>query len=133
MDLAPCPFCEKPAGFIVRHIDDACDIVDYFDIGCNTPGCYLEYGADWHLGSKEEASGMWNTRGGVVLIQPERKTVMDEKEGADWFFDEVFMQDIIDHWAETYAPGVKVGRWYYDCQKSFVLLQLTTDPEMAEE
>ena len=54
-------------------------------------------------------------------------------EGSEVFFDEVFMQDMIDVWAEQYAEGVKVSRWYYDCSKSFVVIRLTFDPPGGEE
>ena len=135
-DLAPCPFCEKPAEFIVRHVEEDCrrEVVDYFDVGCNTRRCYLEYGADWHLESKAEAARMWNTRGGAVLVQPERKPVMDpDGDGTESFFDEIDMQDMVNYWAETYSEGVKAGRWYYDCKRGVLLLRLTFNAPGGDE
>jgi len=57
-DLKPCPFCGKPATFMVKDNDGP----DQYDIGCKTPGCYLEWGADWYLDSRESAAAMWNLR-----------------------------------------------------------------------
>jgi len=54
--LLPCPFCGEESQLMRRGGDD-----EDYDIFCNTPGCYLEGGADWWL-SKEEVLSMWNER-----------------------------------------------------------------------
>ena len=50
---------------------------------------------------------------------------MDEDDnGTKLIFDEVWMQDVIDYWAETYAEGVQVARWYYDPHEQTLLVGL---------
>ena len=55
---------------------------------------------------------------------------MDEDDdGTELIFDEVWMQDVVDHWAKTYAEGVQVTRWYYDPHKQTLLIGLLTQAE----
>lgn len=59
LTLKPCPFCGGKADFFERSDG-------YFDIGCDTVGCYLEEGADWHNDDKKDLADLWNIRNGVV-------------------------------------------------------------------
>ncbi len=56
IDLLPCPFCGA-----LPEIYNRISFEDSYDIRCNKPGCYLEFGADWYL-SKEEVIEKWNKR-----------------------------------------------------------------------
>lgn len=38
------------------------DRIDTYDVCCNTPNCYLEFGADWSIQTVEELLEMWNRR-----------------------------------------------------------------------
>lgn len=53
-ELKSCPFCRGEASLISREND-------YYDVGCQTEGCYLIDGAEWCL-SKGEVIEMWNKR-----------------------------------------------------------------------
>lgn len=53
---------------------------------------------------------------------------MDEN-GDEIIFDEVWMQDVVEHWAATYAEGVQVERWYYDPHKQTLLIGLTVQAD----
>lgn len=59
-DLKPCPFCGKQPSIVIYYADNKRG--DRFDAACYTPGCFLEYGADWRLISLEELLLMWNNR-----------------------------------------------------------------------
>ena len=61
--LKPCPFCGATPRFIDRNNDGDYPLEKWFyDVGCRTENCYLEFGADWWLKTKEEAAEMWNKR-----------------------------------------------------------------------
>jgi hypothetical protein len=54
--LLPCPFCGGEARFVTRE-----QCVADRDVRCGTPGCFLEYGADWWIDPRSVAE-MWNRR-----------------------------------------------------------------------
>ena len=56
MKLETCPFCKKEVEMYTR---EQCG--ELRDIRCKTPGCFMEFGADWWLLPAELAK-IWNTR-----------------------------------------------------------------------
>lgn len=54
---------------------------------------------------------------------------MGEDDGTILTIDEVDMQDVVDEWAKTYAEGVQVGGWYYDCHSRTLLVRLLIEEE----
>ena len=54
---------------------------------------------------------------------------MDEDGTGLIIFDEVDMQDVVDKWAEIYAEGVEVSRWYYDCHSRTLVVGLLVDDD----
>ena len=72
MELKPCPFCGSEAKFIERNAESYTR--SKYDVGCGHQGCYMEFGADWWIDTKEEAAELWNRRcaksqgGGMVTV-----------------------------------------------------------------
>ena len=65
--LRPCPFCGGPAKFFQKDAQQ--EIVEdgeYWDLGCETDGCYAEDGCNWNMkimpNILKAMSGMWNKR-----------------------------------------------------------------------
>lgn len=59
MTPLPCPLCHGEAG-IIEHSDHS------FDVHCTTHGCYLEFGAEWHLPLCDVVH-LWNNRTEATL------------------------------------------------------------------
>ncbi len=58
---------------------------------------------------------------------------MDEDDGRELDFDEVDMQDVVNEWAKTYAEGVEVGGWYYDCHSQTLVIRLLVEEQESED
>ena len=56
--LRKCPFCGHK-GKLFAFTDEGDGLVLY-DVGCETIGCFLEFGAGWRL-PRKDAIRMWNT------------------------------------------------------------------------
>jgi hypothetical protein len=52
---------------------------------------------------------------------------MDEDEGKLLIFDEVDAQEVVEAWAETYAEGVELVRWYFDCHRQVFVIGIHVD------
>jgi len=68
--LKPCPFCGTKAHFIEKD--------KQWDVGCYTDDCYLRFGAEWCMETKEEIAELWNNRIPILLTDVEKTSSYDE-------------------------------------------------------
>lgn len=65
IDLLPCPFCGcVPELINPGYHGDEFTGIKLYDVACKTPGCFLEWGADW-LHTYYTIVAMWNKRDGI--------------------------------------------------------------------
>ena len=61
-ELKPCPFCGGEAQLIIRTWDGDGAGADGYDVGCYTPECHVELGADFYFETIDDAIESWNKR-----------------------------------------------------------------------
>ena len=61
--LKKCPFCDQePILFISEGSGDYDSNTKYYDIHCQTKGCYLELGASYQFQNPFNVIKLWNNR-----------------------------------------------------------------------